>query len=85
MVVTLWCSPVFTNGKKFNSEILAEIPQRPPADGPHKLLSKLEWIAEKLEKQDQRSYGDDKDKSGYDTKLDRDRKPEEPLCCLIAD
>ena len=48
--------------KKFSSEILAEIPQRPAADRPHKLLSKLEWIAEKLEIQDQRSYGDDKNK-----------------------
>ena len=61
------CSQMEMKCKKFSSEILAEIPQRPAADGPHKLLSKLEWIAEKLEKQDQRSYGDDKDKdtSGY--------------------
>ena len=56
------CSQMEMKCKKFSSEILAEIPQRPAADGPHKLLSKLEWIAEKLEIQDRRSYGVDKNK-----------------------
>ena len=42
------------SSKKFNSEIFVKIPQRLAADGPHKLLLKLEWIAEKLEIQDHR-------------------------------
>ena len=81
------CSQMEMKCKKFSSEILAEIPQRPAADGPHKLLSKLEWIAEKLEKQDQRSYGDDKDKdtSGYIWDGQNWIEIENELCCLISD
>ena len=40
--------------EKLIFEVFVEIPQRLVADGPHKLLLKLEWIAEKLEIQDQR-------------------------------